>query len=194
MRHRLLIAGIVGCAAAVGAGFTLTPQKADSFAQKLSAVLARSDTPASEHVTEFSNDELNAYLQLRMAPTFPPGVTEPVVTFVGQGRLIGRAIVDLDGLRKKSSGGWFDPAAYLAGKLPVTAVGTLRTANGIGQLALERAEVGGVPVPLTLLQELVTLYTKSSKLPAGFNLNEPFELPSHIQRIEVGAGLAVVVQ
>jgi hypothetical protein len=76
----------------------------------------------------------------------------------------------------------------------VTATGTLKTADGRGQLQLESAEVSGIPVPLTLLQELVTYYTKSPDLPNGVNLNEPFALPSKIQRIDVDPDRAVVVQ
>ena len=48
--------------------------------------------------------------------------------FTSAGRLSGRAVVDLDVIRKKkSSGGWFDPTSYLTGTLPVTASGVLRT-------------------------------------------------------------------
>lgn len=194
MRWVWFVAASLALAVPLGATLTMTPEKADAFAVKLSAVLARGETPPSGHRTEFHNDEVNAYLQLRLAPTFPNGVTEPSVALEGQGRLSGRAIVDLDGIRKKSSGGWFDPAAYLAGKLPVTAVGTLKTAGGTGRLEIERAEVAGIPVPLTLLQELVTFYTRSPELPNGVKLNDPFELPSHIQRIDVDTGRAIVVQ
>lgn len=177
-----------------GAVATYTPQKADDFERKMNGVLARGEVSPSGHRTEFAGDEVNAYLQLRLAPGFPAGVTEPSVTLVGQGRLSGRAIVDLDGIRRKSSGGWFDPAAYLAGRLPVTAAGTLRTGNGVGQLQVERVEIGGIPVPLALLQELVTFYTKGPEYPGGVNISEPFGLPSRIQRIDVDAGRATVVQ
>jgi hypothetical protein len=179
---------------APGAG-AASPQKAAAFEQKFEAVQARGERAApSGHRTEFAGDEVNAYLQLRLAPSFPTGVADPSVTLLGQGRLGARAIVDLDGLRKKSSGGWFDPAAYLSGRLPVTATATLTTAGGVGQLRIESAEVSGIPVPTSLLQELVTYYTRSPELPDGVSLDRPFELPSRIQRIDVDAGRATVVQ
>ncbi len=194
MRPFLLLAAFTATGAVTIAGAP-SPQKADLFELKLSNVMARGvAAEPTGYRTEFPDDEVNAYLQLRLAQRFPAGVADPSVTLVGQGRLSARAIVDLDGLRKKSSGGWFDPAAYLAGRLPVTATGTLKTANGRGQLQLESAEVSGIPVPLTLLQELVTYYTKSPDLPNGVNLNEPFDLPSKIQRIDVDPGKATVVQ
>lgn len=194
MRPFILLAALVTAGAALVASAT-TPQKADLFELKLSTVLARGvRAEATGHRTEFADDEVNAYLRLRLASRFPAGVADPSVTLVGQGRLAARAIVDLDGIRKKSTGGWFDPAAYLGGRLPVTAAGTLTTADGRGHLQLESAEVSGIPVPLSLLQELVTYYTKSPDFPNGVNLNEPFALPSRIQRIDVDPGRAIVVQ
>jgi hypothetical protein len=193
MRPLALLAASLIATASIAA-FASTPQKADAFEQKLNAVMARGEAPVSGHRTDFADDEVNAYLQLRLAPLFPAGVTEPSVTLVGQGRLSGRAMVDLDNIRKKSSGGWLDPASYLSGRLPVTATGVLTTDKGRGSFQLESAEVSGIPVPKTLVQELVTYYSKSPALPNGVNLDQPFALPSHIQRIDVQPGRATVVQ
>jgi hypothetical protein len=193
MRPLIAFAASFAATVALGAA-ALNPQKADAFEQKWTAVVARGETPPSGQRTDFADDELNAYLQLRMAPKFPTGVADPSVTLVGQGRVSGKAIVDLDNIRKKSSGGWFDPAAYLAGRLPVTATGTLTTDKGTGRFQFESAEVSGIPVPKTLLQELVSYYTKSPDTPNGVNLDQPFDLPSNIQTIDVQPGRATVVQ
>lgn len=171
-----------------------TTQQAAAFEAKMNAVIARGEVRPTGYKTEFAGDEVNAYLQFRLISKFPTGVTEPSVSLHDQGRLGARAVVDLDGIRKKSSGGWFDPAAYLAGKLPVTATGTLKTSDGRGQLLIEGAEVGGIPIPKTLLQEVVSYYTKSPDMPNGVNLDAPFDLPSGIQRIDVITDKATVVQ
>jgi hypothetical protein len=194
MRLIAILAASFAVPAVLAAALVPTPRQADEFDRKLNAVIERGQVEPSGHRTEFADDELNAYLQLRLASRFPAGVAEPSVTLVGDGRLSGRAIVDLDGIRKKSSGGWLDPAAYLSGKLPVTATGTLQTANGSGRFVLETAEVSGVPIPKTLLQEVVTYYTRSPELPRGVNLDQPFDLPVRIQRIDVNSGSATVVQ
>ncbi|MCC7125431.1 MAG: hypothetical protein IT178_11330 [Acidobacteria bacterium] len=195
MRPLTIGAGVLLLTVALaGAAAAPTPQQADAFALKLARIQARGNSAPSGARTEVPNDELNAYLRLRYASMLPSGVADPSVTMAGPGRLSGRAIVDLDGIRKKSSGGWFDPAAYLSGRLPVTAVGTLRAVNGKGEFVLERADVSGIPVPTTLIQELVTYYTTSPELPEGFRLDRPFDLPSSIQRIDVVAGHATVVQ
>ena len=184
-----LLSAVASLAAAGG-----SPQQADAFHQKLGLVIGRGHVPPSGHQTIFAGDELNAYLQLRLVRDFPDGVTDPSVTLLGDGRLAARAVVDLDGIRRKSSGGWLDPMAYLTGRLPVTATGMLKTGGGRGQLVLERAEVAGVPVPKGLLHEVVTYYTRSSQFPQGVDIDQPFDLPVRIQRIDVGAGVATVVQ
>jgi hypothetical protein len=193
MRLPVILAASALATVALGAA-ALNPQKADAFEQKWTAVMAREEMAPSGQRTDFADDELNAYLQLRVAPKFPTGVADPSVTLVGQGRVSGKATVDLDNIRKKSSGGWFDPAAYLSGRLPVTATGTLTTDKGNGRFQFESAEVSGIPVPKTLLQELVSYYTKSPDTPNGVNLDQPFDLPSNIQRIDVQPGRATVVQ
>jgi hypothetical protein len=172
-----------------------TSQQAAAFEAKMNAVISRgTEARPSGYRTEFAGDEVNSYLQLRLISKFPTGVTEPSVELHDEGRLGGRAVVDLDGIRKKSSGGWFDPAAYLTGKLPVTASGTLKTGEGRGQFFLETAEIGGIPIPKTLLQEVVSYYTKSPDMPNGVSLDAPFDLPSQIQRIDVVTNKATVVQ
>ena len=193
MRLLALLAASAMSAAVLGAAAS-TPAKADAFEEKWNAIVARGEKPPTGARTEFPNDEVNAYLQLRLAQKFPTGVADPSVSLVGQGRLSGNAIVDLDNIRKKSSGGWFDPAAYLTGRLPVTATGLLTTSKGVGRFQFESAEVSGIPVPKTLLQELVAYYTKSPDMPNGVNLDDPFELPSQIQQIDVQAGRATVIQ
>jgi hypothetical protein len=84
--------------------------------------------------------------------------------------------------------------SYLTGRLPVTATGTLKTANGTGQFVLETAAVAGVPVPKLVLQEIVTYYSRSAANPAGIGLDDAFALPSRIREIQVQRGQAIIVQ
>jgi hypothetical protein len=70
----------------------------------------------------------------------------------------------------------------------------LRTQNGQGRFELQQAAVSGVPIPKSVLQELVSYYSRSAEDPRGIDLDEPFELPAGIRTIEVGQGQAVVVQ
>ena len=87
-----------------------------------------------------------------------------------------------------------DPASYLTGRVPITATGVLTTSNGVGRFQLESATVGGIPLPKTLLQEIVSYYSRTPDTPAGVNLDDPFTLPARIREIQVERGQAVIIQ
>ena len=142
-----------------------------------------------------TENEVNSYLAYETQGQLPTGVIDPTVTILGPGRLSGRAVVDLDAVRKaKNPTSLLDPMNYLMGRLPVTATGTLKTSNGTGQFALESASVGGVPIPKLILQEIVSYYSRTAENPAGVSLDDPFALPARIQEIQVERGQAIIVQ
>ena len=172
-------------------------QQADVFAKKIVQIqqqgeAARGGTARRTPVTQ---DEVNSWFTYRAQPMLPAGVSQPQVTIVGQGKVEGQATVDLEALgKRRSSGGAFDPWSLLGGKVPVTVSGILHTQNGRGRFELQSAEVSGVPVPKTILQELVSYYSRTQDNPEGISLDEAFALPANIRQIEVGQGQAVVVQ
>ena len=180
----------------VMAAANLTPQLAAAFEKKIVAVQANarveSKTPRS---TQFSEDETNSYLKYNAGPLLPVGLAEPVITIHGEGRVTGRAVVDLDVVRQKqSSGGWFDPTSYMTGKLPVSAVGRIVTGDGKGRFELESADVSGIPVPKTLLAQMVNYFTRTADNPRGSSIDDTFELPAEIQRIDIATGRFTIVQ
>ncbi len=170
--------------------------EADRFEHKLvqiqEASAAKSDRARQTTVTE---GEVNSYLHFKAGDQLPVGVTEPSIAIQNQGRLSGRAVVDLDVIRReKGTGRWLDPTSYLTGSLPLTATGVLRTHEGQGHFQLERAAVSGIPIPKSFLQEIVSYYTRSSDRPNGINIDDPFELPAEIRRIDADHGQAVITQ
>jgi hypothetical protein len=197
MRAWLLLLSSLVAGATLMAAEVLTPQLAAAFEKKLVAVQANAGVKAkAERATPFTEDETNSYLKFKAGPLLPTGLTEPVITIHGQGRVTGRAVVDLDVVRQKqSTGGWFDPTSYLTGKLPVSAVGRIVTADGKGRFELERADVSGVPVPKSLLAQMVNYFTRTADNPAGSSIDDTFELPADIRRIDVAtAGRFTIVQ
>ena len=171
-------------------------EQAQVFQQKLARIVengqVKGDKPRETPITQ---DEVNSYLRYSAGSQIPVGVTEPSIVIEGAGCLSGRAVVDLDAIRRqRSSGSWFDPTSYLTGTLPVTAVGVLRTNDGRGQFTLERATVGGIPIPKSFLQEIVSYYSKSDDFPNGINIDDPFNLPVEIRRIDVAPARALIVQ
>jgi hypothetical protein len=188
---------ILAGAAQLSAQQKLTKQDASRFAAKLAQIEKNSLTPrksAAARSTQVSDAEVNAYLRYLAGAQIPVGIVEPDLRGVGNGRVTGRAIVDLDAVRTQKKRGWTDPLGYLTGRLPVTAAGTLTTSNGVGKFQLESAEISGVTIPKSLLQELLSYYSKTPENPAGINMDEPFTLPAAIQEIRIGQGTAIIVQ
>jgi hypothetical protein len=158
----------------------------------------RSAGGARTRMTPILERELNSYLRYELREQVPPGVREPMVTIVGDGRVMGTATVDLDEVKRSqksaSGGGWLDPMSYVSGQMPVTATGTLQTQNGTGRFLLESASISGVPIPKAVLQRVVGYYTATPENPSGVNLDDAFELPARIQEIRVQPGQAIIVQ
>jgi hypothetical protein len=172
--------------------------EADRFEGKLSRIVEFGNLPrnrtASRRATPISDTEVNSYLRYQAKSQVPVGIVEPTLSALGDGRVSGRAIVDLDVVRKQKERGWLDPMAYLTGTLPLSVNGLLITKDGVGRFQLESAEVSGVPIPKAVLQELLSYYSRSPEHPAGINLDDPFELPARIREIQVGRGESTVVQ
>jgi hypothetical protein len=187
----LAIAALVTVEAA-----TVSRQNAEAFSQKVTLIRrnAEAGTPAARK-TPVSQDELNSWFTYSATPHLPGGVSQPQITIVGDGRVAGQAIVDLDALAKRrSSGGTFDPWSLVGGRVPVNVTGILHTRDGKARFEVQTAEVSGLPVPASLLQELVSFYSRTPENPEGLRIDGTFSLPAQIREIQVGQGQAVVVQ
>jgi hypothetical protein len=170
--------------------FATTPTAPAKGASKGTAATA----PVTAQTTQLTDGELNSYLRFHLKDQVPVGIVEPTLSAVGDGRVAGGATIDLDAVRKSRKRGWTDPLNYLAGQMPLTATGVLTTQNGIGRFQLESASISGVSIPKSLVQELLTYYSKSAENPSGIGIDDPFELPAKIKEIRVGKGEALVVQ
>jgi hypothetical protein len=200
MAPRILAAVILAAAVVpVLAQSGLTRQDADRFQAKLVRIVsfgnvttaAKATAPRS---TQLTDSEVNAYLRFHAAEQIPVGIVDPMLNALGDGRVSGQAIVDLDAVRKQKQRGWTDPMGYLTGRMPLVVAGRLTTKDGVGRFELESAEISGVSIPKTVLQELLTYYSRTPEQPAGINMDAPFELPARIREIHVARGNATVVQ
>lgn len=190
----VLGAMVLGAACIAAAG--PTRRDAALLRQKVDLINAHAEKPTRQgRRTVVSEAEVNSYLAFDSKDQLPAGVVEPSVTILGAGKVSGRAVVDLDAVRKaKNATSLFDPTSYLTGRLPVTATGTLKTSNGSGQFILETAAIAGVPIPKLVLQEIVSYYSRSPAKPSGIGLDDPFALPSRIREIQVERGQAIIIQ
>ncbi len=170
----------------------------DRFQHKLTRIVSLGQTPRGKprraESTQVTDAEVTSYLRFQARDQVPVGIVEPTLQALGNGRVSGRAVVDLDAVRKSKPRGWLDPAGYLTGRLPLTARGKLITENGVGRFALEAAEIAGVSVPKTFVQELLSYYSRSASDPDGINMDDPFNLPVQIREIRVATGSATIIQ
>jgi hypothetical protein len=196
MRYAFALLPFAFAGALVSAADVLTRQHGDAFEKKVVAVQEHANDGVKKPLsTSFTQTETNSYLKFNATGLLPTGLTQPEVTLHGQNRVSGKAIVDLDIVRKKQgSGGWFDPTSYLTGKLLVTASGRVITGDGKGRIELQSAEVSGVPIPKTFLNQMVNFFTRTADNPNGSTVDDVFELPAKIRRIDSEQGRFTVHQ
>jgi hypothetical protein len=179
-----------------GAGVEPSRADAASMAQKVAAINALGLKPGQKlNRTVVTENEVNAYLAYETKDQLPVGLVEPAVSIVGGGRITARAVIDLDSVRKqRATGGALDATSYLSGRVPIAATGLLRTSDGVGRFELESASVAALPIPKSVLQDIINHYSRTQANPAGIGLDAPFALPARIREIQVEVGRATIVQ
>ncbi len=176
---------------------TVSKQQADAFSKKVVLIQRQGDVSDGKGArrTPLTEDEVNSWFTYQAQPHLPSGVSQPKVMMIGQGKVTGQATVDLDAVAKrKATGGTLDPWSYIGGKVPVNVTGILHTRDGVGRFEMQSADISGIPVPKSILQEVVGYYSRSASKPQGVKLDDTFALPSKIRQIELGQGQAVIVQ
>src|SRR6266850_7797541 len=115
------IFGLILAVAPLQAG-DVSKQQADVFARKVEQIVVQGNgaqRPGARR-TPVSESELNSWFAYGATPLLPAGVSDPRITMVGNGKVMGRAVVDLDAIAKrKSTGGTFDLWSLVGGKVPV---------------------------------------------------------------------------
>ena len=195
MARGVFVGALISAAmvASLGARQDLTRADGDRMAQKLAAIEARGAAAgASGARTSFTDREVNAYFRFNAKEQLPPGVIDPQVTIQNESRVDARAVVDLDAVRK-SQQGWM--AGLLHGSVEVrVARRSLVVANGKGTLQIVSATLGGIPIPMSLLQDVISEYSKTPANPNGFQLDRPFDLPDNIREVRLQPGAATIIQ
>jgi hypothetical protein len=184
--------------AGLHAGQALTKEDSATMLRKLRAIEARGAQPPGKNGvplrTSFTDREVNAYFKYDGQPQLPVGVGSPEIVIADGGKIEGKAVVDLDAVRKAQSNAMLDFVAMFTNSVEVRAFGRLQTADGRGTLVIDRATVGGFSVPKSVLQSVVSHYSKTPDQPNGFDLDKPFDLPAAIRAVELQRGSAVIVQ
>jgi len=168
---------------------------AEALSQKLDALLRRSQLkkPPREKTVSVSEPELNSYLNLTLGPKMPKGVSDVVVRFE-RDRLAARALVDLAEVQGKiPSGSLGGLLSFLSGKVPLEARGRLdAAADGFSTFAIEEVSLSTIPVPVSVVEQIVTSATRSASSPQGFDIHSPFRLPYDLKRVRIQPGRALL--
>jgi hypothetical protein len=169
---------------------------ADSLQRKLEAIVTFGAVPRLEtKSTVIHEREVNAYMTTYLQEDLPPGVADPRIEIVGDLVLRGTVQLDMDAYRaSRPPTTGLDPLALLSGRLQARARGRLITADGEGRFELDEADLGGIPLPRVLVQQLLSYDSRTAEQPRGIRLDDPFDLPVAIREIRVRPGEAVVIQ
>jgi hypothetical protein len=162
---------------------------------KLDALARRAEkkkVPREKTVT-VSEGELNSYLNITLAPRMPKGITDLQIR-MDRDRLAARALVDLAEVQGKIPAGSLGGLlAFLSGKVPLEARGRAQpTEAGFGALSIEEVHLSTLPIPVTMVEQLIASATKNEKTPEGFDIRSPFRLPYDLKRIRLQPGRAVL--
>jgi hypothetical protein len=136
--------------------------------------------------------EVNSYLNLYYAPKLPPGVTDLELRLVDRERISARGQVDLErvNVKQKVQTSRLNPLSFLGGKVPVTLSGRFQNRDGFGSIAWEEVTIASIPMPITVLEQMVQSSTKTASQPDGFDIHAPFRLPYSLNRVRLEAGRA----
>jgi hypothetical protein len=197
MGRRRCCLALLALAVSIGVGASQDSSLVDAAAmeKKLVAIGERGENPARPGApqlrTAFTDREVNAYFRVKGPEFLPAGLVNPELFIDDAGKVRARATVDLDKALKPSL---LNPLSWVGGKTEVTAAGVVRAADSMGTLQLETATLAGISIPKSVLQQLVSYYTRTPDTPEGFDLDKPFRLPSNIRSVDTRRGHATVVQ
>lgn len=175
---------------------TLSPKLAKVLSSKVVTILAQANTSDSvERRTSISEAEINSWFAYGTDQLLSIGIIDLNIVISNQSKLRGQATVDLEDIaRYYRTGGMLDPWAYVGGRVPVTVTGAFLSMDGTGRFEFESASVSGVEVSKSLIQDIVSYFSRTAENPGGFNFDISFKLPANIKKIEFASGKAVVVQ
>jgi hypothetical protein len=132
-----------------------------------------------------TESEVNSYLNLSPSVKMPRGLGDVVVR-LEQERIHATGLLDLEKVRDKMPNlSPLSPLYWLSGQVPVLLRGRLLNDDGFATIEWEDVRVGNIPVPISLLHQIVSSTTKSEDLPEGFDIRAPFRLPYSLRQVRI---------
>jgi hypothetical protein len=137
-----------------------------------------------------TESELNSYLNLSLGEKMPRGFSDVAVRLESE-RLQATGVLDLEKVRDKMPNLTpLSPLYWLSGRVPVLLRGRVINDEGFATIDWEDVRVGNIPVPISLLHQIVSSTTRSDDYPNGFDIRAPFALPYSVRQVRVQPGRA----
>jgi hypothetical protein len=161
--------------------------------QKMDQILANSTKPVGQRgpAVTLTEEEINSYFALRMAGRVPKGVSGIRVE-IHPDRSNGYATVDFDEYKaaaKRPMNPMLD--FFLKGRRAVAATGTVDSlGGGQARYRLDSVSLDDLTVKGALLQYLIRWFVLPRYPKAA--MDQPFELPAGVQRVDIQEGKIVV--
>jgi len=170
---------------------TLSRTEADALDRKFDELSERHKAGRVTRGTVLVTErEVNSYLNLSPSVKMPRGLSDVVVR-LEQERIHATGILDLDKVRDKMPNlSPLSPLYWLSGQVPVLLRGRLVNDEGFATVEWEDVRVGNIPVPVSLLHQIVSSTTKSDDFPDGFDIRSPFRLPYSLRQVRIEPGRA----
>jgi hypothetical protein len=171
----------------------ITREQADSLARKIEALVVPAPAPkkgAPPRSVLFTEGEINSYLNLVLLPTVPQ--VRDVDLHITNGQLTATGLVDIDQVKKQLSLSPWNPVSFLKGRMAVNVSGHYANAGpaGLGRVTIDEVRAGSVPIPVSIIEQIVASSTRSPQLPDGVDIREPFRLPPPLRGLRLEAGKA----
>jgi hypothetical protein len=172
----------------------ISREQADSLARKiedLAAIVPQRKTAAPRSVL-FTEGEINSYLNLVLLPTVP--TVRNVDLRIADGQLTATGLVDIDQIKRQLSLSPWNPVSFLKGRVEVNVAGRYANAgrDGLGRVTIDEVRAGSVPIPVSVIEQLVASSTRSRELPDGVDIREPIRLPPPVRGLRLQPGKALL--
>jgi hypothetical protein len=170
----------------------LSREQADSLARKLAVLATPAPSKRAKRSMVFTEGEINSYLNLILLPTALPTVSQLELR-IENGRLTATGLVDVDQVKRQLTLSPWNPISFLRGRMPVSVSGRYQPAeDGFGRVSIDDVAAGRVPIPVSVIEQIVATSTRTSEQPDGVDIKEPFRLPRPLRGLRLEPGRALL--
>jgi hypothetical protein len=166
---------------------------ADSLARKidsLSALVSSRAKKAAPQSMLLTEGEINSYLNLVLLPALP--TVRDVDVHIEAGQLTATGLVDIDQVKRQLTLSPWNPVSFLKGRIAVNVSGRYTNVgrDGRGRVTIDEVRAGSLPIPVSVIEQIVSSSTRSRELPDGIDIREPFRLPAPVRGLRLQPGQA----